>query len=64
MNHGALVDQIEQARETLEKLPTLLQSTPVERDRFVSRLYQAWREYRRSGETSGNPASKSSAASS
>jgi hypothetical protein len=38
-NRGALIDQIQQARETLEKLLTLLQSTPVARDRFVSHLY-------------------------
>ena len=38
-------------RETLEKLLSLLQSEPVERDRFVSRLYQARREYRRTCET-------------
>jgi hypothetical protein len=41
-----LIAQIQQARETLEKLLALLQSAPVERDRFVSHLYQARREYR------------------
>ena len=46
MNRAALIDQIEQARETLEKLLTLLQSAPVGRDRFVSHLYQARQEYR------------------
>ena len=53
MNRTALIDQIQQARETLEKLLTLLQSAPVERDRFVSHLYQARREYRRTCETAG-----------
>jgi hypothetical protein len=53
MNRTVLIDQIQQARETLEKLLTLLQSTPVERDRFVSHLYQARREYRRTCETAG-----------
>jgi hypothetical protein len=43
MNGAALIDQMQQARETLEKLLTLLQSAPVERDRFVSHLYQARR---------------------
>jgi hypothetical protein len=36
MNRAALTDQIQEARKTLEKLLTLLQSAPVERDRFVS----------------------------
>ena len=53
MHRAALIDQIQQAREPLEKLLTLLQSTPVERDRFVSHLYQARREYRRTCETAG-----------
>ena len=48
-----LIDQIQQTRETLEKLLTLLQSAPVERDRFVSHLYQARRKYRRTCETAG-----------
>jgi hypothetical protein len=47
VNRAALVDQIEQARETL------LQSAPVERDRFVSHLYQSRRAYRRACETAG-----------
>ena len=53
MNRTALIDQIQQARETLEKLLILLESAPVERDRFVSHLYQARREYRRTCETAG-----------
>ena len=56
MNRTALIDQIEQARETLEKLLSLLESTPVERDRFVSHLYQSRREYRRTCETAGESA--------
>jgi hypothetical protein len=35
------------------KLLALLQSTPVERDRFVPHLYQSRREYRRTCETAG-----------
>jgi hypothetical protein len=53
MNRAALIDQIQQATETLEKLLTLLRSAPVERDRFVSHLYQSRREYRRKCETAG-----------
>jgi hypothetical protein len=53
MNRAALIDQIKQATETLEKLLTLLQSASVERDRFVSHLYQSRREYRRACETAG-----------
>ena len=51
MNRAALIDQIQQARETLEKLLTSLQSAPVERHRFVSHLYRARKEYRRACET-------------
>ena len=61
---GSVIDQIQQARETLEKLLSLLQSAPVERDRFVSHLYQSRREYRRACETLASQASKSSGASS
>jgi hypothetical protein len=53
MNRAALIEQIEQATETLEKLLTLLRSAPVERDRFVAHLYQSRREYRRTCETAG-----------
>ena len=53
MNRAALIDQIRQAKETLEKLLSLLQPTPIERDRFVSRHYQSRREYRRTCETAG-----------
>ena len=53
MNRAALIDQIQQATEALEKLLASLQSTPVERDRFVSHLYQSRREYRRTCETTG-----------
>ena len=59
MNRAALINQIEEARATLEKLLTLLQSAPVERDRFVSHLYQSRREYRRTCETSGKSFRKS-----
>jgi hypothetical protein len=39
--------------ETLEKLMALLQSAPVERNRFVSHPYQSRREYRRTCQTAG-----------
>ncbi len=53
-NRAALIDQIEQARETLKKLVShLLQSAPVERDRFMSHPYQPRMEYRRTCETAG-----------
>ena len=44
-------DQTQEARETLEKLLAILQSAPVERDRFVSHLYPEG--YRRACETAG-----------
>jgi hypothetical protein len=53
MNRAALIEQIQEATNTLEKLLALLQSAPVERDRFVSHLYQSRREYRRACETAG-----------
>jgi hypothetical protein len=46
-------DQIQQATGTLQKLLASLQSAPLERDRFVSHLYQSRREYRRACETAG-----------
>jgi hypothetical protein len=53
MNRTVLIERIEEAREILEKLLALLQSAPLERDRFVSHLYQSQREYRRSCEMAG-----------
>jgi hypothetical protein len=53
MNRAVLIEQIEEARSVLEKLLTLLQSAPVERDRFVSHLYQSRKEYRRTCENAG-----------
>jgi hypothetical protein len=53
MNQANLIDQIQQASETLEKLLALLESVPVECDRFVSHLYRARREYRRTCEAAG-----------
>ena len=53
MNRAALVEQIQEARKTLEKLLTRFQSAPVECDRFVSHLYRARREHRRPCETAG-----------
>ena len=40
-------------RERLRKLLTPLQSIPIERDRFVSHLYQSRKEYRRACEIAG-----------
>jgi hypothetical protein len=54
MERVALIDQIQQARGSLEKLLSLLQSAPVERDRFVSHLYQSRRAYRRTCELLAN----------
>ena len=48
-----MIDHIQQAKATLEKLLSLLQSAPVQRDRFVSHLYQSRRAYRRTCETAG-----------
>jgi hypothetical protein len=53
MNRAALIERIEEATTTLEKLLTLLKSAPPEPDRFVSHLYQSRREYRRTCETAG-----------
>jgi hypothetical protein len=53
MNRATLIERIEEARQTLEKLLTLLQSAPLERDRFVAHLYQSRREYRQTCETAG-----------
>jgi hypothetical protein len=50
---AALIELIEEARQTLERLLTLLQSAPPEPDRFVSHLYQSRREFRRTCETAG-----------
>ena len=53
MNRLTLIERIEETRTVLEKLLTLLQSAPLQRDRFVSHLYQSRREYRRTCETAG-----------
>ena len=53
MNRVTLTERIEEARKVSEKLLTLLQTAPVERDRFVSHLYLSRREYRRTCETAG-----------
>ena len=50
MKRAALIELIEEARTVLEKLLTLLQSAPLERDRFV--LHHR-REFRRTCETAG-----------
>jgi hypothetical protein len=66
VNRTILIDQIQQARETLGKLLALLQSAPVERDRFVSHLYQSRPGGRTGGPAKqpGSPACRSSGASS
>jgi hypothetical protein len=51
MDRMTLIERIEEARQILEKLLILLQSAPLERDRFVSHLYQSRREHRRTCET-------------
>ena len=53
MNRAALIDQIRAGQRDSRKLLALLQSAPVERDRFVSHLYQSRRDYRRTCETAG-----------
>jgi hypothetical protein len=53
MNRATLINQIQEATETLSKLLILLQSVPLERDRFVTHLYQSRREYRLTCETAG-----------
>ena len=53
MNRSALNVQIQRTRAALEKLLTVLESAPVERDRFVSHLYQSRRDFRRTCETAG-----------
>jgi hypothetical protein len=53
MKRAALIELIEEARQTLERLLTLLQSAPREPDRFISHLYQSRREFGRTCETAG-----------
>ena len=53
MNRTVFMERIEEAREILEKLLVLLQSAPLERDQFVSHLYQSRTEYPRTCETAG-----------
>jgi hypothetical protein len=48
MDRMTLIERIEEARQILL---ILLQSAPLERDRFVSHLYQSRREHRRTCET-------------
>ena len=52
-NRATLIERIEEATTTLEKLLTLLKSAAPEPDRFVSHRYQSRREYRRTCETAG-----------
>ena len=60
VNRAALIEQIQEARKTLEKLLALLQSAPVERDRFVSHLYQPGGHTGGRAKRLASPASKSS----
>lgn len=48
-----MIQRIEEARSVLDRLLALLQSAPLEGDRFVSHLYQSRREYRRTCEPAG-----------
>ena len=52
-DRAALIDQIEGKRNLERLVSRLLQSMPVELERFASHLYQARREYRRTCETAG-----------
>jgi len=56
MNRAVLIEQTnryKKCEKTLEKLLTLLQSAPVERDRFASHLFQSRKDYRRACEIAG-----------
>ena len=64
MNRETLIELIQEARQTLEKLLTLLQSAPPERDRFVSHLFSLEGSFGGRAKLPGSPASKSSDASS
>jgi hypothetical protein len=59
-DRATLSERTEEARVILEKLLTLLQSAPPERDRFVSHLYQSRREYGEHAELQADPARRSS----
>jgi hypothetical protein len=60
MHRTALIEQIQQARKTLEKLLTLLQSAPVERDHFVSTYIGLGRLTDERAKPPESPASRSS----
>jgi hypothetical protein len=51
MNRAAVIEQLKQTRETLDKLLALLESS--EADRFAAHLYQSRREYRHVCERAG-----------
>ena len=51
MNRAAVIEQLKQTQETLNKLLALLQSS--EADKFVAHLYQARKQYRRVCERAG-----------
>ena len=53
MSEESLRERTLTRKDCKRMLLTLLQSAPVERDRFVSHLYQSRREYRRTRETAG-----------
>ena len=59
-DRATLSERIKEARVILEKLLTLLQSAPPERDRFVSHLYQSRREYGEHAKLQADPACRSS----
>jgi hypothetical protein len=51
VNRVAVIEQLKQTRETLDKLLTLLESSRG--DKFAAHLYQSRREYRRAFEIAG-----------
>ena len=51
MHRQAVIEQLQQTRETLDKLLAMLESS--EHDKFVAHLYQARREYRHVSERAG-----------
>jgi hypothetical protein len=62
MNRATLIDQIQEARKTLEKLLTLLESTPVERDRFLPTSIRPGGSFGARAKLPESPASRSSGA--
>ena len=57
MHRQAVIEQLQQTRETLDKLLAMLESS--EHDKFVAHLYQARREYRHVSERAGKAIERS-----